>query len=238
MRLSVVIPAYNEDQRIGATLISIHNYLSRQNYDYEIIVVNDGSTDSTAEKVKKMEKEVKNLKLIDNKKNHGKGYVVRQGMLEAKGDFRLFTDADNSTTIDHIEKFWPYFDKGYEVVIASIAQKGAKVAHTEKFYKRLFGKMGNLWIQFWLLPGIWDTQRGFKMFTAKAAKDLFSRQKLDHWGFDFEILAIARKKGYRIKEVPINWKNDPRSHVKLSAYIKTLLEVLRVRWNLWTGKYN
>jgi len=238
MRLSVVVPAYNEEDRISGTLISIHNYLSQQQYDYEIIVVNDGSTDSTSKAVEDIKSKIANLKFIDNKKNHGKGYVVRQGMLEARGDFRLFTDADNSTTIDHIEKFWSYFDKGYDVVIASIAKKGAKIAHTEKFYKRWFGKMGNLWIQFWLLPGIWDTQRGFKMFTAKAARDLFSRQRLDRWGFDFEILAIARKLGYKIAEVPINWKNDPRSHVKLSAYIKTLLEVLKVRWGLWTGKYN
>jgi len=238
MKLSVVVPAYNEEDRISGTLISIHNYLSQQQYDYEIIVVNDGSTDSTSKAVEDIKSKIANLKFIDNKKNHGKGYVVRQGMLEARGDFRLFTDADNSTTIDHIEKFWSYFDKGYDVVIASIAKKGAKIAHTEKFYKRWFGKMGNLWIQFWLLPGIWDTQRGFKMFTAKAARDLFSRQRLDRWGFDFEILAIARKLGYKIAEVPINWKNDPRSHVKLSAYIKTLLEVLKVRWGLWTGKYN
>lgn len=237
IKLSVIIPAFNEAERIGKTLISIDKYLSKQNYDYEIIVVNDGSKDDTAKIVYDFQSKIKNLRLIDNKQNQGKGYVVKQGMLEANGDYRLFTDSDNSTTIDYIEKFWPYFENGYDVVIASIGVKGATIEHTEKFYKRLFGKLGNIWIQFWLLPGIKDTQRGFKMFTVKAANDIFSRQTLNRWGFDFEILAIAKKLGYKIKEIPIHWVNDPRSRVKFIDYFKVLFEVLRVKWNLLIGKY-
>ena len=237
MHLSVIIPAYNEGKRITGTLISIRDYLSKQSYDWEVLVVSDGSTDNTVEVVRNFALENQGFKAIDNKENHGKGYVVRQGMLEAKGDYRLFTDADNSTTIDHIEKFWPYFNQGYDVVIASIAAKGATMAHSEKFYKRWFGRFGNLWIQFWLLPGIWDTRRGFKVFTKKATEDIFSKVRESGWTFDDEVLALARKLNYRIKEVPIHWVNDPESKVKLRDYPKTLLDVLKIRWNFSRGKY-
>lgn len=238
MRLSVIIPAYNEAKRITETLISIRDYLSKQSYDWEVLVVSDGSRDNTVEIVNKFASENQSFKVIDNKENHGKGYVVRQGMLEAKGDYRLFTDADNSTSIDHLEKFWPHFEKSYDVVIASIAIKGATFAHSEKFYKRWFGRFGNLWIQFWLLPGIWDTRRGFKMFTKKAAEDIFSRVKESGFVFDDEALILARKLKYKIKEVPIHWVNDPESKVKLIDYPKTLIDVLKIRWNLLRGKYS
>lgn len=233
MYLSVVIPAYNEEKRIEKTLLSVHEYLSRQNYDYEIIVVSDGSSDGTVVTVNNQLSTINNLKLIDNKENHGKGWAVGRGMLEAQGDRRLFMDADNSTAIDHLEKFWPYIREGYDVVIASIAIKGAEVAQTEKFYKRVLGKLGNLWIQFWVLPGVWDSQRGFKLFTAKAAEAIFPKLKITRWGFDIEVLVLARKFGFKIKEVPIKWINDPESKVKPSAYLQVLLETLKIRWNLW-----
>lgn len=235
MFLSVVIPAYNEEKRIPATLQSLKEYFRNKDYEYEILVVVDGAKDNTAQVVR--DANVPNLRLINNEKNCGKGCVVKQGMLEAKGKYRLFMDADNSTKIDQSEKMLPFFDEGYDIVIASIAIKGAKVAHAEKFYKRMFGKIGNLFIQMMLVPGIKDTQRGFKIFTAKAAEDIFKRLTLDRWGFDFEALAVARKLKYKIKEVPISWKNDPESLVTLGAYIKTLLEVVKVRLNLWKGVY-
>ncbi len=238
MHLSVIIPAYNEARRITDTLISIRDYLSREPYDWEVLVMNDGSTDNTAEIVRSFGTQNPKFRLVDNIKNHGKGYVVKQGILEAKGDFRLFTDADNSTTIDHVEKFWPYFKEGYDVIIASIAAKGATLAHSEKFYKRWFGKFGNLWIQLWLLPGIWDTRRGFKMFTKKAAENIFSKVIEQGWTFDDEALAIARKLNYKIKEVPIHWVNNPESKVKLRDYPKSLLGTLKIRWNLLRGKYD
>lgn len=238
MFLSVIIPAYNEEKRISKTLESLKEYFKNKKYDFEILVVDDGSKDKTVEVVEDFAKDFPELKVVVNKRNHGKGYVVRKGMLEAKGDYRLFMDADNSTKIDQFDKLFPYFEKGFDVVIASIALKGAKVAHTEKFYKRIFGKSGNLFIQIVLVPGIKDTQRGFKIFTAKATEDIFGRLKLDKWGFDFEALAVARKLKYKIKEVPITWKNDPESKVKLSAYAKTMLEVLKVRLGLWEGEYD
>jgi len=238
MHLSVIIPAYNEAKRITKTLISIRDYLSREPYDWEVLVVSDGSTDNTAEIVNEFASQNKGFRLIDNEENHGKGYVVRQGMLEAKGDYRLFTDADNSTTIDHLEKFWPYITDGFDIVIASIVAKGATLAHSEKFYKRWFGKLGNLWIQFWLLPGIWYSRRGFKMFTKKAAEDIFSKVIESGWIFDDEVLALARKLKYKIKEVPIHWVNDPESKVKLRDYPKSLLGALKIRWNLLRGRYS
>lgn len=240
MYLSVIIPAYNEEKHIKSTVESVHRYLSEKNIEHEIIVVTDGSTDKTDEIVQSMLTATPALQLINYPKNRGKGYAVRRGMLKAKGEFRLFTDADNATTIDHIEKMMPYFKEGYEVVIGSIGIKGAEVAEgSEPAWRRWFGNMGNLYIQILAVPGIQDTQRGFKMVTAKAAQDIFSRMIVDRWAFDVEMLALAIKFGYKIKEVPVKWKNDPNtaSHPKLGAYFKFLLETAKIRWNLMTGKY-
>ncbi|MDP3792694.1 MAG: glycosyltransferase family 2 protein [bacterium] len=239
MSLSVVIPAYNEDKRIGETIKSIDEYLRRQNYEYEIIVVNDGSNDGTVRLVRDLEPEIKGLRLIDNKENHGKGYVVKQGMLESKGDLRLFTDADNSTSIEHLDQFIPYINEGYSVVIGSIAVKGHKVASgSEPLWRRVFGKLGNLFIQLMAVPGIYDTQRGFKLFTAKAVLDIFPKLTINRWGFDIEALALAKKFGHKIKELPVDWKNDPNSTVGLKAYVQVLMETITIRKNLITGKYN
>jgi len=237
--LSVIIPAYNEERRIASTLRSVDAYLRRQSYDYEVLVASDGSKDGTASLVRGMETEIKNLRLVDNKDNHGKGYVVKQGMLEAKGDLRLFTDADNSTSIDHLDLFIPYIGQGFDVVIGSIAVKGHKVAEgSEPFWRRILGKLGNFFIQIMAVPGIHDTQRGFKLITAKAAQRIFPKMLITRWGFDIEMLALARKFGYKIKELPVDWKNDPNSKVGLNAYIQVLSETVKIRLNILMGKYN
>lgn len=239
MYLSVIIPAYKEEKRIGKTLLAVDEYLSKQKYEYEIIAVSDeGSPNKTVEVIKNFQKMVKNLRIIENEKNHGKGFVVRQGMLEASGDYRLFMDADNSTSVDQIEGFLPFFRDGYDVVIGSRAIKGAKVNVHQPFYKELLGKLGNKVIQTVAVWGVHDTQAGFKCFSARAAEDIFSRMVIDRWGFDIEALALARKLGYKIKETSITWVDDPESHVKLSGYIEVLLETFKIRWNLITGKYN
>ncbi len=240
MYLSVIVPAYNEEKHIKETVESIYKYLSGKNMEHEIIVVSDGSTDKTNDIVRSMLAAIPTLQLLEFKQNNGKGFVVRQGMLKAQGQYRLFTDADNATTIDHIEKMMSYFKEGYDVVIASIAVKGSVVASgSEPAWRDLFGTLGNLFIQIMVLPGISDTQRGFKIVTAKAAQDIFSRATIDRWGFDIEMLALARKFGYKIKEVPVTWKNDPNtaSHPRLSAYFQVLMETVKIRWNLMTGKY-
>jgi glycosyltransferase involved in cell wall biosynthesis len=237
-KLSVIVPAYNESERIGATLLAMNEYFGRQNYDYEIIVVVDGARDNTGEVVGKMLGRIKNLVLIDNKENHGKGWVVRQGMLKAQGEFRLFTDADNSTSIDQIAKFWPYTEQGFDIVIGSIEAAGAKVNEHAQWYRRFVGHAAKYLIR--IVAGIWeirDSQRGFKLFTQKAAQDVFSRGKIDRFGFDFEILAIAKKLNYKIKEVAVVWDNAGGSTVNLKSYIETFKDLARVRMNLWTNKY-
>lgn len=238
MKLSVIIPAYNEERNIARTIKAIHEYLTIKNIDHEILVSIDGSKDKTAEVAESMKTSVSTLTVINVPVNHGKGYAVKEAMMQATGDYKLFTDADNSTSIDHIERMMPYFSQGYDVVIGSIAVAGHKVSTgSEPIWRRLFGKMGNLYIQILAVPGIHDTQRGFKIFSKKASEDIFPRQRIMRWGFDVEILALARKFGYKIKEVPVDWKNDPNSHVGLKAYIQVLKEVLIVRWNLITHKY-
>jgi glycosyltransferase involved in cell wall biosynthesis len=236
--LSVIIPAHDEAERIPATLIDIDKRLSGVEYSYEILVVNDGSRDNTAALVQNMAKMVKNLKLIELKENIGKGGAVKQGMLLATGKIRLFTDADNSTSIDQFEKMIPLFKDGYGVVIGSRALKGAQLDPPEPFYRRVIGKSLNFLIQLFLLPGIWDTQCGFKAYTDEAAEKIFTISKTVGWGFDVETLALATRLGFRIKEIPVRWVNDTRSHVKFSGGLQFLAETSIIRWRLWRDGYH
>ena len=236
--LSIIIPAYNEAERISKTLIDMDRRLSGVDYSYEILVVNDGSKDNTAAIVKNMAKMVKNLKLIDRKDNLGKGGTVKQGMMLATGNIRLFTDADNSTSIDQFEKMIPLFKEGYDVVIGSRAMRGAELDPPESLFRRAIGKVLNFFIQILLLPGIWDTQCGFKAYTAAAAEKIFILSKTPGWGFDVETLALAKRLGYRIKEVPVRWVNDTRSHVTFFGGLQFLAETGTIRWRLWMDEYN
>jgi len=238
MHLSVIVPAYNEEKRLPKTLAEIDKYLRKQIYEYEIIVVNDGSKDRTGEIVKNLKKQIANLKLIDNKENKGKGFVVRQGLLAAKGDIRLFTDADNSTSIEQVEKMFPYFKQGFDLVIGSRDVKGAIIANPQPWYRIILGNIFNLMVQAATgLWGIWDTQCGFKALSQKAANDILPRCRIDRWAFDPEILVIAKKLGYRIKEVPIVWVNNPESKVKLKGIIRMAFDLFKIKWNLISKKY-
>lgn len=235
--LSIIIPAYNEAKRLPLTLTDINQRLSSVDYNYEIIVVDDGSKDATREIVKRFQTITKNLYLITNDKNHGKGWVVRQGMLAAHGGWRLFTDADNSTSIDHFEKMRPHLKEGFDVVIGSRNITGSIMEPPQSWYKRLAGNLGNWLIQLLLLPGLKDTQCGFKYLSGKAVEKIFKLAKIDRWGFDVEILALAKKLRYKIKEIPVYWRNDPSSRVKFSSYFGVLGEVFKIRWWLWFNKY-
>jgi len=232
MKLSVIIPAYNEAERIKKTILSVQGYLSRQNYDWEIIVISDGSKDNTAEAARQ-----EGVKVIDNKTNQGKGAVVKQGMLTAQGDYRLFMDADNSTKIENLDKFWEFFDKGYDVVIASIGLKDSKILEKTGWHRRMLGKFSKYLIQIIMFWKIKDSQRGFKCFSAEAAKKIFPKQKIMRWGFDIEILTLAKLFNFKIKEVPIIWQNIGKSEVNLKSYFKTLLELFKIKWNLITHQY-
>ncbi len=234
--LSVIIPAYNEERRLPRTLRSVVDYL-QQRYTWEVLVVDDGSRDGTARVVREAAVVEPRVRLLRYGVNRGKGYAVRYGMLHAVGQFRLFMDADNSTTIDHVEQFIPYLHTGFDVVIGSRDVAGAQVAVHQPWWKEKLGDLGNLWVQFWAVPGIKDTQAGFKVFSARAAGDIFSRLTIDRWGFDVEALAVARLLDYKIAERPIRWVNDPDSKVSLSAYVHVLKEVVQVRINIWKGKY-
>ena len=235
--LSVIIPAYNEEKRIANTLLAIDKYLSHQNYEYEIIVVVDGAKDATTQVVTKYLPLVKNLHLIDNKENHGKGAVVAQGMLEARGEIRLFTDADNSTSIEQVANLIPYFSQGYDVVIGSRRVKGARIAVHQTFMRELAGRIGNLIIQILAVPFVWDTQCGFKAFSEKAAEDIFKRLTIKRFGFDVEVFAIARFHRYKIKQVPVIWINDESSMVGAASFVSVLMEVIKIRVNIWRGVY-
>lgn len=239
--LSVIIPAYNEAERITKTLKMISSFLERQPYSSEIFVVCDGSKDKTADIVRDLKLNIPNLNLIDRKKNMGKGYSIKEGMLAARGKVRLFTDADNSTDISYFDKMRPLFDHGYDIVISTRDPKdapGATQDVPQSWLKRLMGNMGNLYIQMMAVPGIWDTQNGFKAFRDYAAKKIFNLTKINRWAFDVEVLALARKLNYKIGIIPIHWINDPKSHVSLPAYFKVLFDVAKIRWNLMRRKYD
>src|SRR4030042_6397841 len=216
MHLSVVIPAYNEEKRIGKTLREVNRYLEKQNYEYEILVVDDGSKDDTVKVAEALASEIRNLKVVGYAKNQGKGYAVRLGLSKATGEYRLFTDADNSTSIDQVEKMWPEFEKGYDVVIGSRDIKGAVLDPPQPWLRQIilgegFKLFRKIVIGLW---GIEDTQCGFKCLKKQVVEDVFPKCKINRFAFDPEILLIAQKMGYKIKEVPVYWKNDPDSKVK------------------------
>jgi dolichyl-phosphate beta-glucosyltransferase len=236
--LSVIIPAYNEEKRLPKTLEEINNYLKKQNFESEIIVVSDGSTDRTCEIVEKLKSQIPNLKLICEKINRGKGYGVKIGMLNAKGKYRLFTDADNSTPISEIKKFWPEFEKGADVVIASRDIKGAILNPPQTLFRRFVGEVFKYLRK--IIVGLWeiqDTQCGFKCFKGEVAEKIFPKCKIERFAFDPEVLLIAKKMGFKIKEVPVYWKNDLRSKVKFKSMVKMLIDLFKIRINLLRGKY-
>ena len=249
--LSVVIPAYNEEKRLPSTLADVIKYLTKQKYTSEILVIDDGSKDNTVKVVEDIAaKATTNINAFSGIKkiaamrypdgaNHGKGYAVRYGMTNAEGKYRVFMDADNSTTIDHVERFFPFFkEQDFDIVIGSRDLNESDVEVHQAWYKEVAGDLGNMLIRAVAVRGIYDTQAGFKMFTAKAADKIFPKLTIDRWGFDVEMLAVAQKFGFKIKEAPIVWLNDPNSRVSAKAYIEVLTEVFRVRMNLWRHTYD
>ncbi len=233
MYLSVIIPAYNEEKRIGRTLESVAEYLRGKSWESEVVVVSDGSQDTTVAVARGFGDKIKNLRVIDNKENHGKGHVVREGMIVAQGDLRLFMDADNATPITELEKFLPYIEKGYDVVIGSLGLPEAQYDKRKFFLRMVAGRIGNWFIQFLLLWGIYDTQRGFKLFTRRVAEAIFTKVTIWGWGFDVEALALARKFSFKIKELPVVWTDQEGSKIGFWAYPEVLWQVVKIRWRMW-----
>ncbi len=238
MHFSVIIPAYNEEKRILRTLEDVDNYLKKQAYESEIIVVDGGSKDRTREIVKEKQREIKNLKLIEID-GLGKGHAVKEGMLSAQGDFRIFTDADNSTSVEQVEKMWPEFENGYDIVIGSRDIKGAVLDPRQSWFRRLVGFFFKIYRK--IIIGLWeiqDTQCGFKAFSAKAAQDIFPKAKINQFAFDPEILLLGKKFGCKIKEIPVHWKNDPDSKVQFDSMTKMALDLIKIKLNFIKKKYD
>lgn len=239
VRLSAIIPAYNEESRLPRTLGHAVHYLQSQSYASEVIVVNDGSSDGTERVAREYGSLPIPVRVLAHRDgaNHGKGASVRLGMMAARGAYRLFMDADNSTTVDQVERFWPLFDEGYDVVIGSRALKGSVIGVRQAWYKEFAGRIGNWLVRSLAVRGIRDTQAGFKMFTSGAAGRIFPRQTIERWGFDIELLAIARSQGCRVCEIPITWVNAEGSKVAVSDYFCVLGEIRRIRRNMRSGLY-
>lgn len=238
--LSVIIPAFNEENRLPKTLESVHDYLTESHADFEIVVVNDGSRDGTVASVQEFARHRDRIRLISYASNQGKGHAVRTGVMAAAGDLVLMNDADGSSPIEEIEKLIAALDGGADVAIGSRAKPDpAGAVHVQALaYRKHIGNTFNLIVQTLLLPGILDTQCGFKLFKRSAAREIFPAAILNGYAFDVEILYVTRKRGYTIAEVPINWHNVAGSKVNVMIDSpRMFLEVLTIFFGRLTGKY-
>lgn len=236
--LSIVIPAHNEETRLPASLAQINAYLRQQDYSFEVIIVENGSKDRTFEVAKEFAEAFSHISLIQSPDNmRGKGLAVKQGMLAANGEWRFICDADLSMRIEDIARFLPPESVGFDLLIASREAPGARRVD-EPEYRHMIGRINNWIIKLAALDDFEDTQCGFKMFSRSAAIDLFGVQKMNGIGFDVELLYIAKRRGYKIKEVPITWYYDPYSTMRLwDDSINMLREIWEIRQNWRRGHY-
>jgi len=239
MDLSIVIPAYNEELRIQPTLERLSAFLSARSMSYELVVVDDGSADGTVALVQRLARTIPQLRVLATSPNRGKGHAVRVGMLAARGRVRVMCDADGSMPPEQLPKLLAPVVRGeVEIAIGSRYADGALVDTTQPLYRRLWSRLCNRVVQRTLVPGIRDTQCGFKAFTADAADDLFRRAQVDGWAFDLEVLALARRRCYGIAEVAVEWSDDRRSRVNpLKDMWKVIREAVLIRQNLRRGVY-
>lgn len=236
--LSIVIPAHNEETRLAPSLAQINAYLQRQDYSFEVIIVENGSKDRTFEVAREFAEAFSYIRVIQSPDNmRGKGLAVKQGMLAAKGEWRFICDADLSMRIEDIARFLPPASDGFDLMIASREAPGAQRVD-EPEYRHMIGRINNWIIKLAALDDFEDTQCGFKMFSRSAAIDLFGVQKMNGIGFDVELLYIAKRRGYKIKEVPITWYYDPYSTMRLwDDSINMLREIWEIRQNWRRGDY-
>ena len=238
-KYSIVIPAFNESARILATLQSVAACIRERGWRAEVIVVNDGSSDSTADIVQAFARNAPEVRLIENPGNRGKGYSVRAGMLQAVGEVVLFTDSDLSAPIEEAERLFDAIAQGADIAIGSRWLESSRQTIRQPFYRQFFGRCFNGVTRFIMGLPYADTQCGFKAFTRAAAQTIFQLQTIERWGFDPEILFIARKRGYRIDEVAVSWAHDERTRISyLKDGARMLQDIAIVRWNALLGRYN
>ena len=229
--LSIVVPCYNEEQRLPRTIEQVERYLDDKNLDYELILVDDGSTDGTRLIMDAAAERNQFVRLEALPQNRGKGRALAEGVASARGSEILVTDADLSTPIEELEKLQAQLDQGAGVAIASRALRASRVEVSQPIYRVLMGKVFNLLVQAVLLPGIWDTQCGFKLFRADVAHDAFSRLTTDGFGYDPEVLYRAKQLGVKIAEVPVVWRNSAPTKVSpIKSSIDMFKHVVRVRF--------
>lgn len=236
---SIIIPAYNESARIGNALTQVLSCIRERGWNAEVIVVNDGSRDTTAQIVRPFAQDDPRVRLLENAGNRGKGFSVRHGILSAVGDIVLFTDADLSAPIEEAERLFAAIRDGADIAIGSRwLDRGRQTIH-QPFYRQFFGRCFNAVTRFVMGLPFADTQCGFKAFRQAAAQTVFQLQRIERWGFDPELLFIAIKRGYNIREVAVTWGHDERSRMSyLKDGIKMLEEVLYIRWNALIGTYD
>ncbi len=236
---SIVIPAYNESARIPATLQSVVACIRDHGWSAEVIVVNDGSRDSTPEVVRAFARNAPEVRLIENPGNRGKGYSVRNGILEAQGEVVMFTDSDLSAPIEEAERLFAAIAAGADIAIGSRWLDKGRQTHRQPLYRQFFGRCFNAVTRAVMGLHFADTQCGFKAFTRAAAQTVFQLQTIERWGFDPEILFIALKRGFRIVEVPVSWAHDERTRMSyLKDGLTMLQEIARIRWNALNGRYD
>jgi glycosyltransferase involved in cell wall biosynthesis len=238
-KYSIVIPAYNESARIPTTLTAVVSCIHASGWDAEVLVVNDGSTDSTADVVRAFAQTAPEVRLIENPGNRGKGYSVRSGMLQARGDVVLFTDADLSAPIEEAERLFAAIQQGADIAIGSRWLEAYRQTQRQPLYRQFFGRCFNAVTRAIMRLPFADTQCGLKAFTHQAAQTVFQLQTIERWGFDPEILFIALKRGYWIIEVPVSWGHDERTRMSyLKDGLKMLEEITIIRWNAFRGRYD
>jgi dolichyl-phosphate beta-glucosyltransferase len=233
--ISIVIPAFNEEQRLPRTLRTVTEYLDGRGDQYEIVVVDDGSSDRTAAVAR--ETGSARLTLLTNGVNRGKGFSVRRGMLAARGSRRLMSDADLSTPIEELPCLLALLDQGFDIAIGSRALTGARIEVHQPRYRELVGRLFNRLARILAVRGLADTQCGFKLFTGPAATEIFRTARLDGFSFDVEALYIAQKRGFRIVETPVTWRNDAATRVTMLRGWLAFLDLVRIRVNATTGRY-
>ena len=235
---SIIIPAYNESERLAVSLPKVLDYVGKRQLSTEIIVVNDGSSDDTADVVRRFMALHPDVRLVENPGNRGKGYSVRNGMLHAQGDVMLFSDADLSSPIYEADKLFTAIGKGADVAIGSRWLNAALQTERQPWHRQLYGRLFNFALRMVLGLKYRDTQCGFKAFTRDAAQTVFQLQTIERWGFDPEILFIALKRGYRVEEVPVSWAHDERTRMSyLKDGMRMLQDIAIVRWNALLGRY-